>query len=59
MARCRDRRAYCERQLADFVKSADLSDPQQQRGLRKLRQDLQLVESDARWLQKQLDDLMD
>jgi hypothetical protein len=59
IARCRDRKAYCERQLTEFAKSADLSDRQQQRALGKLRLDLQRVESDLSWLQKQLDDLMD
>ena len=59
LTRCRDRSAYCERQLADFAESADLSDPHQQRALQKLRFDLQLAESDVRSLQIQLDDLMD
>jgi chromosome segregation ATPase len=59
LARCRDRMAYCERQLSDFAKSADMSEPQQQRALEKLRSDLRRAESDVSWLQKQLDDLMD
>jgi hypothetical protein len=59
LARCRERRAYCERQLLDFAKSADLSDPRQQRTLQKLQSDLSRAENDVCSLQKQLDDLMD
>jgi chromosome segregation ATPase len=59
LARCQDRRTYCERQLSDFAKSANMSDRQQQRALQKLRSDLTRAESDVSWLQKQLDDLMD
>jgi uncharacterized protein (DUF342 family) len=59
LERCRERREYCERQLSEFVKSADLSDPRQQRREKKLRADLERGESDVRSLEKQLDDLMD
>ncbi len=59
LARCEYRRADCERQFFDFAKSADLSDPQQQRTLEKLLSDLRRAESDVSSLQKQLDDLMD
>lgn len=59
LERSRDHKNYCERQLSEFVKSADMTDPQQKRCWQKLRSDLQLAESDVSWLQKQLDDLMD
>jgi hypothetical protein len=59
LAWCQDRMAYCERQLSDFAKSAEMSDPQHQRALEKLRSDLRRAESDVGSLQKQLDDLMD
>lgn len=59
LERCRERREYCERQLSDFVKSADLSDPRQERCWKKLRSDLERAEADIRSIQKQLDDLMD
>jgi hypothetical protein len=59
LERCRERREYCERQLTEFVKSADLSDPRQRRSWKKLRADLERAESDVRSLEKQLDDLMD
>jgi hypothetical protein len=59
LERCRERREYCERQLSEFVESADLSDPRQQRREKKLRADLERAESDVRSLEKQLDDLMD
>jgi hypothetical protein len=59
LERCRERREYCERQLTEFVKSADLSDPRQQRCWKKLRSDFERAESDVRSLEKQLDDLMD
>ena len=57
LARCQHCKAYCERQLFDVAKSADMSDPQQQRPLQKLRSDLRRAESDVSWLQQQLDDL--
>jgi hypothetical protein len=59
LERCRERREYCERQLSEFVNSADLSDPQQQRCWKKLRADLERADSDVCSLEKQLDDLMD
>lgn len=59
LERCRERREYCERQLSDFVKSADLSDPRQERCWKKLRSDLERAKADIRWIQKQLDDVMD
>ena len=58
LERCRERREYCERQLSDFVKSADLSDPRQERCWKKLRSDLERAESDVCSLEKELDDLM-
>ena len=59
LERCQERVKYCERQLSDFVKSADLSDPRQQRCWKKLGSDLERAENDVRWIQKQLDELMD
>jgi ABC-type iron transport system FetAB ATPase subunit len=59
LERCRERREYCEGQLSEFIESADLSDPRQQRREKKLRADLERAESDVRALEKQLDDLMD
>jgi hypothetical protein len=59
LERCQERREYCERQLSEFVESADLSDPRQQRREKRLRADLERAESDVRSLEKQLDDLMD
>jgi hypothetical protein len=57
LERCQERVKYCERQLSDFVKSADMSDPRQQRCWKKLGSDLERAENDVRWIQKQLDDL--
>ncbi len=57
--RCLARRNDCARQLADFAKSADLSDLRQDRCFQKLKSDLQRAENDIYILQKQLDDLME
>ena len=59
LERCLARRNDCARQLSDFAKSADLSDPRQDRCFQKLKSDLQRAENDIYILQKQLDDLMD
>jgi hypothetical protein len=59
LERCRERKEYCERQLSNFVKSADLSDPRQERCWKKLRSDFERAEADILSLEKQLDDLMD
>ena len=59
LQRSQHRRKYCERQLSDFVETADLSDPNQERCWRRLSSDLERVESDIGWLQRHLDDLMD
>lgn len=53
LKRFQDHKTYCERQLSDFLRSADKSDPRQEL----FRSDLQRTESIVRRLQKQLEDL--
>ena len=59
LERSRDRVGYCQRQLDDYARTADLSTEPAQRTHRKLAADLQRAIDDARWIEKQLDDLMD
>jgi hypothetical protein len=56
---CRERVRYAERQLEAYTLTADLSTEFAARTLRKLSDDLKRAHDDTRWLQKQLDDLMD
>jgi len=56
---CRKRVQYAERQLEDYTLAADLSTELAARTLRKLADDLKRAHDDTRWLQKELDDLMD
>ena len=56
---CRERVRYAQRQLEDYTLKADLSTELATTTLRKLADDLQRAHDDTRWLQKELDDLMD
>jgi hypothetical protein len=56
---CRERVRYAQRQLEDHTLTAGLSTELATRTLRKLAGDLKRAQDDNRWLQKELDDLMD
>ena len=56
---CRERVRYAQRQLEEYTVTADLSTELATTSLRKLSDDLKRAHDDTRWLQKQLDDLMD
>jgi hypothetical protein len=56
---CRQRVKYAQRQLDEYTSTLDFSDASSVRTLRKLADDLQRAQDDARSLQEQLDDLMD
>jgi hypothetical protein len=56
---CRERVRYAQRQLEDYTLTADLSTEPATTTLRKLADDLKQAHDDTRWLQKELDDLMD
>ena len=56
---CRERVRYVQRQLEDYALTADLSTVLTTTTLRKLADDLKRAHDDTRWLQKELDDLMD
>jgi hypothetical protein len=56
---CRERVRYAQRQLEEYTLTADLSTELATRTLRKLSDDLKQAHDDTRWLQKELDDLMD
>jgi predicted nucleic acid-binding Zn-ribbon protein len=56
---CRERVKCAQRQLDEYAGTLNLSDASSLRTHRKLSDDLQRAQDDARSLQKQLDDLMD
>jgi len=55
----RERVRYAQRQLEDYTLTADLSTELATTTLRTLAGDLKRAHDDTRWLQKELDDLMD
>jgi hypothetical protein len=59
LERSRARKRRLERQLSEFSRAADTSDPKQQQDLKQLQNDLENANIEISALQKQLDDLMD